>query len=313
MKEQEPLSVVVLTKDEEHNLPECLDALLPQLEEGDEVVVVDSASKDATVTIARRYAGERASQVVVEAFEQNVSFGRARNAGIARARNDVIVMLSADATPDMGWLVALRRALANADVVYGRQRHAPTTHNVATVSRGLRYHHFESGSAALPETYASNVNAAYRRAVFETIQFDESAQGSEDVAFARAARLAGLRIAYARDAVVRHKDASSWRAEWRKHAREGAAAAQLRTLIGAPKWHLAWAVSVAGLALIAIVAQDAIVLAGLALVFFAPTLRRLRASVARNYKPHHLAGGVLVSPFFDLAFITSYLSRRFRA
>lgn len=314
MDKTESLSIVVLTKDEQDNLPECLDALLAQLDhERDEIIVVDSASSDRTVEIARAYEARPASCVRVDAHATNISFGAARNRGITLAKNDVIVMLSADATPDPDWALALRRALRNADIVYGRQRHAPTRMNAATVSRGLRYHHFEAQVPGLPEQYASNVNAAYRRLAFERVRFDEQAAGSEDVAFARAARLAGLRLVYAPDAIVRHKDVSDFRAEWRKHAREGAAHAQLRGLLGAPTWHIAWAVSVAGLALIAIVAQEPLILLATVVVFFAPTLRRLASPVARNYNPLHLASGVVASPLFDLAFVASYLTRRIRS
>lgn len=313
MTTPEPISIVVLTKDEARNLPDCLDAVLPQLGPRDEIVVVDSASRDGTVEVARRYAASHEGRLQVHAYPHNVTFGAARNRGVELARADVIVMLSADAVPETGWLDALRRTIAHADVVYGRQRHAPTQQSPATVSRGLRYHHFERATQGLPETYASNVNAAYRRLAFETIAFDEAAAGAEDVAFAREARLAGLRIAYAADAVVRHKDVASFASEWRKSAREGAAHAQLRGLLGLPTGHIAWAVAVAGLALIAVVSGNGWVLGGTVLVFFAPTLRRLASGVAKNYKPLPLVGGALASPLFDLAFIGSYITRRVRA
>jgi GT2 family glycosyltransferase len=154
------------------------------------------------------------------------------------------------------------------------------------------------------------VNAAYRRFAFDTIRFDERAQGAEDVAFAKEARLAGLRIAYAPAASVRHKDVASWKGEWRKHVREGEAYAQLHKLLGAPKLHLAWAFAVAGLGLIAVVAGNAWVLAGCVLAFFAPTLRRLASPAARRYKPLPLLKGAAASPLFDLAFVSSYLKRR---
>jgi len=306
----EPLSVVILTKDEAVNLPECLDATLAQMRGEDEAIVVDSASRDATVPLAEGYAQREPGRVRVKAYPVNVSFGAARNAGIEMARHDLIVFVSADAVPEPGWLDAIRRAAGNADIVYGRQRHAPPTDNAATVSRGLRYRHFEVASDGLPERYASNVNAAYRRFAFDTLSFDEHAQGAEDVAFAKEARLAGLRIAYAPDAVVRHKDVASWKGEWRKHQREGAAYAQLHRLLGAPKGHLAWAVAVAGMGLIAVVSGNLWVLGGTLLVFFAPTLRRLASPVARKYKPLPLLKGAAASPLFDLAFVSAYLKRR---
>lgn len=303
-----PVSVVVLTKDEAANVAECLDAVCAQLAQGDEVLVIDSASQDDTVAIARGYA-ERA-RLFVHASPTNLTFGAARNLGVQMAANDVIVFVSADAVPEPGWLDALKRAAADADVVYGRQKHAPPVENLATVSRGLRYHHFVTKSNALPETFASNVNAAYRRYAFAQIRFDEKAAGAEDVAFAKAARLAGLRIAYAPDAVVRHKDVTTLKGEWRKHAREGEAYAQLRPLLGVPTMHIAWATAVAGLSLITVVSGKWWMLGPTLLAFFAPTIRRLATPLAMQYKTLPLLAAGAASPFFDLAFVGAYLKRR---
>jgi rhamnosyltransferase len=308
----ESVSIVVLTKDEAANIGECLDACLAQLRHSDEIIVIDSASRDATIPICERYAFEHPGRVRMHAFPVNVSFGEARNAGIEMAKHDVIVFVSADAVPEAGWLDALRETIANADIVYGRQRHAPPKLNAVTVSRGLRYHHFEKGDGALPETFASNVNAAYRRFAFETLPFDNDLPGSEDVAFAGQARLAGLRIAYAKHAVVGHKDVASWKGEWRKHLREGAAQAMLSGLLGAPKLHLMWATAVGALGIAAIALQSVWLLGLCVLAFFAPTLRRLTSPVARRYKAPQLVAGAAASPFFDLAFVGSYVARRVR-
>jgi glycosyltransferase involved in cell wall biosynthesis len=308
----ESVSIVILTKDEAANIGECLDACLGQLRRSDEIIVVDSASRDATIPIGERYAFEHPGRVRMHAFPVNVSFGEARNAGIEMAKHDVIVFVSADAVPAGGWLDALRSTIANADIVYGRQRHAPDRVNAVTASRGLRYHHFEKDDGALPETFASNVNAAYRRFAFQTLPFDNELPGSEDVAFARQARLAGLRIAYAKHAIVGHKDVASWKGEWRKHLREGAAQAMLRNLVGAPKLHLLWATTVGLCGIAAIALANVWLLGFTVLIFFAPTVRRLASPVARRYKPHHLAVGAAASPFFDLAFVGSYLARRVR-
>ncbi len=306
----ETVSIVVLTKDEAANIGECLDAVLAQLRSGDEVIVVDAASSDTTVPIAMTYVARDAERVRCHASDTVLSFGAARNLGIDMARNDIIVFVSADAVPRPGWLDALRRAMHNADIVYGKQQHAPPLTNGATVSRGLRYHHFEDDAPSLPERYASNVNAAYRRFVFDSQGFDERAAGAEDVAFAKEARFAGFRIAYAKDALVGHKDVTSWKGEWRKNAREGAAYADLRKLLGTPLGHLAWATLVGTLALAAVVWQNIIPLAVAVVVFFAPTLRRLFSPVARKYKAGPLLVGAAAAPIFDIAFVAAYLRKR---
>lgn len=306
----EPVSIVVLTKDEAANIGECLDALVAQLAPGDEVIVVDAASTDGTIEIACRYESRHPDAVRVLASDELLSFGAARNIGIKLAHNEIVAFVSADAVPEADWLEALRSALVNADIVYGRQRHAPPAMNVATVSRGLRYHHFEIEDDGLPERYASNVNAAYRKLVFDDLAFDERASGAEDVAFAKEARFAGYRIAYAKQAIVRHKDVTDWRGEWRKNVREGRAYAELRKLLGAPVGHLAWAFAVGGIGLLAIYFESVVLLAGTTALFFAPALRRLVSPVARNYSPSALLAGAFAAPIFDFAFLAGYLRRR---
>lgn len=306
----EPVSAVILTRDEATHIAECLDAVLAQLAEGDEVIVVDAGSRDATVEIVARYAIENPGRVRVQAFPEAVGPVEARETAIELARHDVVAFLSARAVPAQGWLDALRGAVANADIAYGRAEHAPSRRNPASVARGLRYHRFERNAEALPETFATDVNAAYRRFAFETLRFDEVLPGPADLAFARRARLAGLRIAYARDAVVRQRDAASLRGEWRTRHLEGSAQAALREVLGAPKLYFLWATVVGALGLAAVALMNVWLFALTILAFFAPALRRVASPTARGYRAHQLAGGVALSPLLDLAFLGSYLTRR---
>lgn len=310
MEHHGSVSVVILTKDEAANIAECLDTVLSQLREGDEAIVVDAGSRDGTVERCAERAIANPGRVRVHAFPARVGVSEARATAIEMARHDVVAFVSADAVPKEGWLEAMRAAIVNADIVYGRQLHAPTRRNAATVARGLRYHRFERTGDALPERFASSVNAAYRRFAFESLPIDDELPGAEDQAFARQARLAGLRITYAPDAIVEHKDVASLRTEWRKHLRNGAAQAKLRDLLGAPKLHLVWATAVGALGVAAVVLMSVWLLAATLLVFFAPTIRRLASPAARRYRPHELASGAAISPIFDLAFVGSYLSRR---
>ena len=306
------VSVVIFTRDEAANLAESLDGVLAQLQPGDEIVVVDAASRDGTGSILDRYAERHPGTVRAHAFPVPVTLGEARATAVEMARHDVLVFVSADAIPEEGWLDAMRRKAADADIVYGRQRHAPTKVNVATVARGLRYRRYDQKDA-LPETFASHVNAAYRRFAFHSLPFGDDMPGAEDQAFARLARLAGLRIAYAPDAVVRHRDVASLASEWRRRLAEGAAQAQLRALLGTPKLHIVWALTVGLLGVAAVVFSSLWLLGLCLLAFFAPAVRRVASPTARGYRAPQRVAGAAVSPVFDLAFVGSYLTRLIRA
>jgi len=85
-----PLSVCIVTQNEEHNLPKALEAVRGI---ADEIVVVDACSTDRTQEIARQ-AGAR---VVVRPFTNHSD---QKNFAASLATNDWIFLLDADEQPD---------------------------------------------------------------------------------------------------------------------------------------------------------------------------------------------------------------------
>jgi glycosyltransferase involved in cell wall biosynthesis len=80
------LSVIVITKNEAHNIAECLASVAF----ANECVVVDSGSDDATIAIARA----QGASVVVESDWQG--FGAQKNRALAHATCDWVLSLDAD-------------------------------------------------------------------------------------------------------------------------------------------------------------------------------------------------------------------------
>ncbi|MFH1020125.1 MAG: glycosyltransferase family 2 protein [Pseudomonadota bacterium] len=83
--EKLPLSVAIITKNEEDRLPECL----ASVSFAAEIVVVDSGSTDRTVEIAREFG----AVVYVEPWQ---GFGRQKQLAIDRCRHDWVLVLDAD-------------------------------------------------------------------------------------------------------------------------------------------------------------------------------------------------------------------------
>ncbi len=102
------VSVVIPTRNGVHLLGECLRALQAQTYADFETIVVDDASTDGT-----RDALSNHPHVVAVYLtgRRGHGFVAAANAGLARARGDIIVLLNNDAVPDPGWLEALVGAL----------------------------------------------------------------------------------------------------------------------------------------------------------------------------------------------------------
>ncbi len=98
------LSLCMIVRDEAFFIEECLGAARPHV---DEIVVVDTGSIDGTREIARRYADKLIDFTWID------DFAAARNAGIAAADGDWILVLDADERIAAQDYSALRAALEN--------------------------------------------------------------------------------------------------------------------------------------------------------------------------------------------------------
>ena len=88
------LSVVVITLNEEENLPHLLEDLERQTAKNFEVIVVDSASTDNTVAIARSFKDRLPELNVIEMKRRGTSLGR--NTGANAAQYERILFLDSD-------------------------------------------------------------------------------------------------------------------------------------------------------------------------------------------------------------------------
>jgi glycosyltransferase involved in cell wall biosynthesis len=92
MENRFPLSVVVLTRNEEKRIARCLDSV----KWADEIIVVDDESIDRTVEVSRRYTDR--------IFERKMDIeGRHRNWAYGQAKNQWILSLDSDeeVTPEL--------------------------------------------------------------------------------------------------------------------------------------------------------------------------------------------------------------------
>ena len=118
------ISVIIATFNREALLDECLQHVRSQrFEPGDEVIVVDNGSTDATRAVIERHA---ASFPVPLRYLYEARPGKsiAVSLALATARGDVFAFTDDDVNVDAKWLDELRRAIAEPDValVGGRVR-----------------------------------------------------------------------------------------------------------------------------------------------------------------------------------------------
>lgn len=198
-------SVVIPVKDGERWLERLLTALAEQ-DDDIEVLAIDSGSVDRSREIARNHGAD-----LLEIAPEEFGHGRTRNLGAERTSGDPICFLTQDAIPLRGWLAAHREALSLApDVGASYGPHLPHADTSPMIARELDEFFATmspDGSPAIHRdgdiAFLSNVNAAYARACWEEIRFDDVPY-AEDQAFGRRMLAAGWAKAYHPRAAVLH-------------------------------------------------------------------------------------------------------------
>ena len=119
------LSVVVPTRDRPDMLARCVASVTASLRPGDELIVVDSASRQPCSVEGAR---------VVRADEPGASL--ARNRGWRAAAHDVVAFVDDDVWVDEGWAAAVVDAFADPDVAFvtGRVEMPPGVEHVRPVA-----------------------------------------------------------------------------------------------------------------------------------------------------------------------------------
>lgn len=111
------VSVVVPVYNVERYLRQCVDSILGQTLENIEIILVDDGSPDACPAIVDEYAA--ADPRVVAVHQSNGGYGKAVNAGIARAKGRYIGIIESDdwIEPDMYAKLFARAEETGADIV----------------------------------------------------------------------------------------------------------------------------------------------------------------------------------------------------
>ncbi len=173
-----PVSVIVVAKDEEGNLPELLESLDRQSVRDFEVVLVNDRSTDGTARIMEEYRRSRATpvQVVHNSRDPGAMNPKqfALDFGVEASSGEILLFTDADCTLPPGWVENLLAYFCDArvGVVFGQLRLRDTG---SFLGRYQGYdqpliHQYSSGIAALgmPGSCFGN-NLGARRAVIQEL------------------------------------------------------------------------------------------------------------------------------------------------
>ncbi len=204
--------MVIVAHESAAHLAGTLDGLVPQLRDGDELVVVDNASSDSPSLVV----GARGR---VLRSEENMGFAGGCNLGAAASSAELLFFLNPDAVPAAGCLDALRAA-AEAHPEWGCWQALVTMDGGQVVNtRGGETHWLGFGwSGGLgepvasvggrdrPVSFASGAALCVRRGAWDAAGgFDEAYfMYGEDLDLSLRLRLAGWEVGLAAGAAVEH-------------------------------------------------------------------------------------------------------------
>ena len=219
-----PITIILLTYNSAAHLPRCLDSLKHQTCHNYEIILIDNASKDKSLEIAKEYQEQLNLQIIEQ--KQNVGFACANNLGAKLANGEWLVLLNTDAFPNPDWLEKLLLAAEkNPEYAAFSSRQlsadepkildgAGDSYHISGMAwrRYIGYPALKYGQQTCEVFTPCAAAAMYRRDAFlEAGGFDEGYFAYyEDVDLGFRLRLLGYRTLYVSDAIVSHVGSSTF-------------------------------------------------------------------------------------------------------
>ncbi|MEO7933696.1 MAG: glycosyltransferase family 2 protein [Chthoniobacterales bacterium] len=204
------ISVLIRTFNSAKTLPKVMARLA--LSPGDEIIVVDSGSTDATLQIAQ------GSGARIVPAPSPFNYSKSLNLGFQAAKNPWVLVLSSHATPQNPNFLELYRAEithlpGNVAVIYG-----PSTitgkSGLSEAENKISFHSKDNFQKIIH--LCGNGNAFYRKAVWETLRFDENIRTAEDKIWLLTALDHGYDFAFLPEACTLNQNQASLRYMYRK-------------------------------------------------------------------------------------------------
>ncbi|UCG61422.1 MAG: glycosyltransferase [Candidatus Zixiibacteriota bacterium] len=179
------ISFIIPVLNGEKFIADCIDHILAEMGDDDELIVVDNGSTDGTMDIVRRY-----SRVTVMQFPHS-TIAYLRNRGTEVGSRELLAFIDSDCILCEGW----RRAVAS--VLEDDTIHATgSKYDIPEPAHWIERAWYSKRTREMaPAKYINSGNLVVRREVFEAIGgFDESLVTDEDYDIGRRLNQSGFRI-----------------------------------------------------------------------------------------------------------------------
>ncbi len=217
------ISIIIPTLNGGKVFRQLLEQLSAQSIKADELLIVDSSSSDATLSVAREFGA-----TIIEIPQNEFDHGATRSMAAKHARGDILLFFTQDAVPETedvikGLVEPLLRD-ASIGISYGRQLPNIDASLSATALRTFNYpaqsitrEFSDRERLGLKTAFVSNSCAAYRRSCLEEVNFfPEKLIFGEDTCTAGRLLEKGYKIAYVAEAAVFHSHNYSLLQEFRR-------------------------------------------------------------------------------------------------
>jgi len=224
-------SIIIPCRNEEKFIGKCIDSVIVNdyPEDRLEVLVVDGMSEDGTKEIVARYGGQYPFIRLLDNPKKITPC--AFNMGIKHAKGDIVMIMSAHAAYEKGYISKCVRYLKeyNADNVGGIMITLPRDNtfigraivNVLSHPFGVGNSIFRTGSKE-PKWVDTVFGGCYKKEVFDKIGlFNENLESTQDMDFNLRLKRAGGKTLLIPDAIVYYYARSSFKAFCKNNFRNG--------------------------------------------------------------------------------------------
>jgi len=216
-------SIIIRCYNEDKYIGRLLSGILCQTIKDVEIILVDSGSTDATLSIASRFPTK-----VVYIAPGDFSFGRALNIGCQNARGKYLIFISAHCWPVCNdWLENLLLAFKDPEIalVYGKQRGDESSK--FSENQIFKSWFPDISNPRQKHPFCNNANCAIRKDLWEITKYDEEITGLEDLDWAKRALNQGYFVAYSAEAQIIHVHDETPSRIYNRYRREAIALKQI--------------------------------------------------------------------------------------
>ena len=209
------ISIIIRTKNEENWLKACLSQIKKQEYKNYEIIIVDNASTDRTIDVAKFHGVKKIVDI------SDYLPGKALHLGVQSASGDILVFLSAHCVPySNSWLQELITPVISGESVAAYGRQIPTSASNPDDARDLFQSFGSEKVIQQSDGKFHNANSCIRSSYYSKYPFDISITNVEDWYWGTEVVKRGDTISYCPEAVVyhnhglnQHKNIESFRAK----------------------------------------------------------------------------------------------------